>query len=104
MTYVIELKMPSCIHGAAASNKSGLTHGEIPFFLGLDNTSIGSIPSMKNYLVMIAGAQINSYSYIRFLFKIVGSMEKKPMRKSTDNVLKSYKSLTDFRSPRARPA
>lgn len=31
-------------------------------------------------------------------------METKPMRKSTDKVLKSYRSLIDFRSPRARPA
>lgn len=44
------------------------------------------------------------YSYIFFLFKMVGIIEIKPMRKSTDKVLKSYRSLTDFRSPRARPA
>lgn len=44
------------------------------------------------------------YSYIFFLFKMVGNIEIKPMRKSTDKVLRSYRSLTDFSSPRARPA
>lgn len=47
-------------------------------------------------------AQLHSYTL--FLFRSVGTMETKPMRKSTDNVLKSYRSLIDFRSPRARPA
>lgn len=44
------------------------------------------------------------YSYIFFLFKMVGNIEIKPMRKSTDKVFRSYRSLTDFSSPRARPA
>lgn len=99
--------MLSCTAGCCRIKQDWLYTWSNTFFLRLDNTSIRSHTRYENYLVMIAGARgfiLTSYSYIRFLFKIVGSIEKKPMRKSTDKVLKSYKSLTDFRSPRARPA
>lgn len=48
--------------------------------------------------------KICRHSYTRFLFRSVGRMEIKPIKKSTDKVLKSYKSLTDFSSPSASPA
>uniref|UniRef100_A0A0A9G9X9 Uncharacterized protein n=1 Tax=Arundo donax TaxID=35708 RepID=A0A0A9G9X9_ARUDO len=35
---------------------------------------------------------------------IVGTTATDPIRNRTTNVLKSYNSLTDFRSPRALPA
>lgn len=44
------------------------------------------------------------HSYVRFLFRIVGNMEINPIRNSTTSVFMSYRSLTDFKSPRASPA
>lgn len=44
------------------------------------------------------------HSYVLFLFRIVETTATDPMRNRTTNVLKSYSSLTDFRSPRAPPA
>lgn len=84
MIYVKEVKMLSC---KLPHQTRVALHMVKHVLLQVRTQASDHIRSMKHYLVIIAGAQINSYSYIRFLFKIVGSMEKKPMRKSTDNVL-----------------
>lgn len=52
----------------------------------------------------VNGIQWWLHSYIRFLFKRVGNIMTEPIRKRTTKVLKSYRSLTDLKSPRARPA